>query len=154
MNNNNNYNKNKMIFTKLINDKYKIREDLSDKNILLITSVNKKIKCKYSLLFIEKIINEHTSLIIWSDANPYIDKYTQGLTNALRLKLLNTHQYLLSQNSQLITKSDLTNLIQTLIKTQYSFTYNNKSINCEWILTNNNTDGTNEYYLILNIIYF
>ena len=157
-----NYRKNKMIFSKLIGEKYKIKKDLHDKNILTIQSNDKDIKCKYLLFLTEKILKKSNSdkfilpdsLIMWSDSNPYIDQYTREISEIMRNTLEKYKKYLLSQNNQLILKSDLQDLVNSLIKNQYNFLDKlGKSINCNWILINNH-DNINEYYMITDIIYY
>ena len=57
--------KNKMIFSKLINQNYKIIKDNNDKDILYIQSNDTEIKCKCILFLIEKPLdNQNNSLII------------------------------------------------------------------------------------------
>ena len=158
-----NYNKNKMIFSKLIGEKYKIIKDSYDKNILIIQSNSQQIKCKCILFMIEKELNQLSnkkndkyidSLIIWSDSNPYIDQYTREISKIMREILCIKKKYLLDKNSQLIIKNDLRDLINNLIKNQYNFLdKSGKSINCNWILTSK-SQNINEYYMITDIIYF
>lgn len=151
-----------MIFSELIGEKYKIKKDLHDKNILTIRSNDKDIKCKYLLFLTEKILKKSNSdkfilpnsLIIWSDSNPYIDQYTREISEIMRNTLEKYKKYLLSQNNQLILKSDLQDLVNSLIKNQYNFLDKlGKSINCNWVLINNH-DNINEYYMITDIIYY
>jgi hypothetical protein len=157
-----NYKKNKLIFNEIIGDKYKIKKDTHDKNYLFIYSNNKVIKCKYLLFLTEKHLkksqNETTalpdSLIIWSDSNPYIDQYTREISSIVRETLLTHKKYILSQNNQLILKSDLQDLVNSLIKNQYNFLDKSaKSINCNWVLTSSQENIT-EYYMITDIIYY
>ena len=153
------YNKNKIIFNKIVTNKYKIIKDPIEKNIMFIESDNTNIKCKYIYLFFEKIIDikskNKQGIIVWSDSNPYIDNYTRDVCEIIRNKLLKTNiQYLINQNNQLIYKNDLEDLIKYLIKNQFNIIdkYNN-NITCEWIITNNNNDII-EYYMITDIIYY
>jgi hypothetical protein len=157
-----NYKKNKMIFSELVGEKYKIKKDSYDKNLLTIKSDNKEIKCKYLLFLTEKIINKPTkqndllvdSLIIWSDSNPYIDQHTRNTSKIIRKTMIKDKKYLLTNNNQLILKKDLQDLINSLIKNQYNFLdKSGKSINCNWVLTSN-YDNINEYYMITDIIYY
>jgi hypothetical protein len=163
----NNYAKNKIIFNKIISDKYIIKKDLYEKDILYIETNNKKIKCKYIMFLIEKKISTEKndksnksnksnkitkSIIMWSDSNPYIDKYTQELSKIIRDNVLNNPN-ILNQNNQIILKNDLDNLIKILIKNQFNFTDNsNNNIYCQWIITNVNNNFM-EYYMITEIIY-
>jgi hypothetical protein len=156
--NNNNYTKNKIIFNKIISSKYKIKKDMNEKNILFIESDEKKIKCKYIMFLIENPINitnkqNPKSIIMWSDSNPYIDIYTQELTQIIRKKILTNNNNLIDQNNQIIFKEDLNNLIKNLIKNQFVFAdKNNNNIYCQWIITNNNNNII-EYFMITEIIY-
>ena len=156
--NNNNYTKNKIIFNKIISSKYKIKKDMNEKDILYIESGDKKIKCKYIMFLTENPINntnKHNakSIIMWSDSNPYIDIYTQELSQIIRKKLLiSDNKNLIDQNNQIIFKQDLDNLIKVLIKNQFIFSdKNNNDIYCQWIITNNN--NIIEYFMITEIIY-
>lgn len=157
-----NYKKNKLIFNEMIGEKYKIKKDSYDKNLLTIYSNNKEIKCRYLLFLIEKELKKPTmdksilpdSLVIWSDSNPYIDQYTREISEIVRETLVKHKKYLLSQNNQLILKTDLQDLVNSLIKNQYNFLdKSGKSINCNWVLTSNR-DNMNEYYMITDIIYY
>ena len=151
-----NYKKNKMIFSKLIGEDYQIKKDVYDKNTLIIHSNYKEIKCKCVMFMVEKVIsiNKKESLLLWSDSNPYIDLHTREISEIIRTRLQKDLEYLLNQNNQLITKSDLENLISNLIKNQYNFLdKNGKSINCNWILTTKANDII-EYYMITDIIYY
>lgn len=158
-----NYNKNKMIFSKLIGEKYKIKKDPYDKNILTIQFEGKDVKCKYLLFIIEKDFAKKTqpkndvnanSLIMWSDGNPYVDQYTRDISRIIRSIMIVNKNYLINQPKQVILKSDLRDLINSLIKNQYNFLDNiGKSINCNWILTAKYND-TIEYYMITDIIYY
>ena len=151
-----NYKKNKMIFSELIDMNYKIKKNLSDKNILMIYSNDKEIKCKYIMFMIEKNINvkEKKSLIIWSDSNPYIDQYTREISEIIRNTLHQDKKYLQNQQNQIINKKDLQDLINDLIKNQYSFLDKmGKSINCNWIIINEQNQ-TKEYYMLSDIIYY
>jgi len=157
-----NYKKNKMIFNELIGKKYKIIKDSNDKNLLIIQSNNKEIKCKYLLFLTEKILatsvkdktNLPDSLIIWSDSNPYIDQYTREISKIIRETLEKDKNYLLAQNNQLILKRDLQDLVNSLIKNQYNFLdKSGKSINCNWVLTSKR-ENISEYYMITDIIYY
>lgn len=157
-----NYKKNKLIFNEMIGEKYKIKKDSYDKNLLTIYSNNKEIKCRYLLFLIEKELKKPTmdksilpdSLVIWSDSNPYIDQYTREISEIMRETLVKHKKYLLSQNNQLILKTDLQDLVNSLIKNQYNFLdKSGKSINCNWVLTSNR-DNMNEYYMITDIIYY
>jgi hypothetical protein len=159
-----NYKKNKMIFSKLIGEKYKIKKDPYDKSILIIQSNDKEIKCKCILFLIEKELNKSAnnekdiilsdSIIMWSDSNPYIDQYTREISKIIRDILRINNKYLLDQNNQLIVKNDLHDLIKNLIKNQYNFLdKTGKSINCNWVLSSNRQNG-NEYYMITDIIYY
>lgn len=156
-----NYKKNKIIFNDLINKDYKIKKDSQSKNKLIITTSDKIIKCNYILLLIEKKINNKDSLIIWSDFNPYIDQYTRHFSKIVRFTLKN--EYILDYSKQIITKKNLEEMIKKLIKHQYNFigitdhdgydNYNSYNINCNWILTNKESDMI-EYYMITDIIYY
>lgn len=151
-----NYKKNKMIFSELIGENYKIKKDSHDKNTLLIYSNNKEIKCKCIMFMIEKNINEKNkeSLILWSDSNPYIDQYTREISEIIRISLQREKSYLLNQNNQIITKNDLLDLMNNLIKNQYNFLDKyGKSINCNWVLTYEQNQ-MREYYMISDIIYY
>jgi hypothetical protein len=156
-----NYKKNKMIFSKLIGEKYKIKKDLYDKHILTIQSNGKEIKCKCIMFMIEKELvlvpnpkDSSDSLIIWSDSNPYIDQYTRDISQIMRKTLQTTKNYLLEQNNQLIEKKDLRDFINDLIKNQYNFLdKSGKSINCNWILISKQ-ENIIEYYMITDIIYY
>lgn len=157
-----NYKKNKLIFNEMIGEKYKIKKDLYDKNLLTIYSNNKEIKCRYLLFLTEKELKVSTinksilpdSLVIWSDSNPYIDQYTREISEIMRDTLVKHKKYLLSQNNQLILKTDLQDLVNSLIKNQYNFLdKSGKSINCNWVLTSSR-DNMNEYYMITDIIYY
>lgn len=159
-----NYNKNKLIFSKLIGEKYKINKDPHDKHKLIIQSNGKQIKCNCILFMIEKELtdkNNHKtdvkytdSLIIWSDSNPYIDQYTREISKIIRGVLSIDKDYLLDQSNQLISKIDLQDLIKNLIKNQYNFLdKTGTSINCNWVLTSIR-QNINEYYMITDIIYY
>jgi hypothetical protein len=163
----NNYKKNKLIFNNFINQKYKIKKDPFDKDIIIISSKDKQIKCKYILFLIEnKLINKNnknsendnilnSSIIIWSDSNPYIDIYTREISEIIRNMMLKEKSYLINQNNQIIVPDDLTDMISTLIKNQYYFVdKNNKNIFCEWILINDTNNNIVEYYMIIDIIYY
>ena len=157
--NNHDYKKNKIIFNKIIGEKYKIKKDPNEKNILLIESKDKKIKCKYIMFLIENPINNTNkknakSIIMWSDSNPYIDIYTQEMSQIIRKKLLLADDNnLIDQNNQIIFKQDLDNLIKILIKNQFVFSDKNNNDNyCQWIITNNNNNNI-EYFMITEIIY-
>jgi hypothetical protein len=93
------------------------------------------------------------SIIMWSDSNPYIDIYTQELSEIIRKNLLlSDNNNLIDQNNQIIFKNDLDNLIKILIKNQFIFAdKNNNDIYCQWIITNNN--NIIEYFMITEIIY-
>jgi hypothetical protein len=152
-----NYKKNKMIFSKLIGEKYIIKKDSHDKNLLIIQSMGKEVKCKYLLFLTEKGLKKSdlfNSLIIWSDSNPYIDQYTREISKIIRKTLEKNKKYLLAQNNQLISKINLQDLVNSLIKNQYNFLdKSGKSINCNWVLTNNH-NNIKEYYMITDIIYY
>ena len=157
-----NYKKNKMIFTELIGKKYVIKKDSYDKNLLIIQSDDKEIKCKYLLFLTEKNLKKSPdnksilpdSLIMWSDSNPYIDQYTREMSKIIRNTMIKNKKYLLAQNNQLILKKDLCDLVNSLIKNQYNFLDElGKSINCNCILMSN-YDNINEYYMITDIIYY
>ena len=150
-----NYKKNKMIFSELIGKKYKIRKDSIDKSTLSIYSNNKEIKCKYIMFMMEKLNDKNQeSLIIWSDSNPYIDKYTREISEIIRNTLQKEKSYILNQNNQTITKNNLLDLINNLIKNQYNFLDKfGKSINCNWVLTENQNQ-MKEYYMLSDIIYY
>jgi hypothetical protein len=159
-----NYNKNKLIFSKLIGEKYKINKDPYDKHKLIIQSNGKQIKCKCILFMIEKELTDKNndkkdvkytdSLIIWSDSNPYIDQYTREISKIIRGVLSIDKDYLLDQSNQLISKIDLQDLIKNLIKNQYNFLdKTGTSINCNWVLTSIR-QNINEYYMITDIIYY
>ena len=154
-----NYTKNKIIFNKIIGEKYKIKKDSNEKNILFIESKDKKIKCKYIMFLTENPINNTNkqnpkSIIMWSDSNPYIDIYTQELSQIIRKKiLLSDNNNIIDQNNQIIFKQDLDNLIKILIKNQFVFSDKNNNNNyCQWIITNNNNNII-EYFMITEIIY-
>jgi hypothetical protein len=145
-----------MIFSELLDTKYKISKDANDKQNLLIHTNNKEIKCKSIMFMTSKIIDNKTkdNLILWSDSNPYIDQYTREISKTIRTTMYKEKKYILEQNNQLITTDDLENLINSLIKNQYNFIdKNGKSINCNWILTNT-TESYIEYYMITDIIYY
>ena len=145
-----------MIFSELINKNYKIKKDSSDKNTLLIFSNHKEIKCRCIMFMVEKNINDKNqeSLIVWSDSNPYIDQYTREISEIIRTVLQKDNSYLLDKNNQIISKKDLENLIKDLIKNQYNFLdKSGKSINCNWVLTNEQNQ-TIEYYMLSDIIYY
>jgi hypothetical protein len=151
-----NYKKNKMIFGELIDKHYKIKKDSIDKNTLMIISNNKEIKCKYIMFLVEKHINEKNkeSLIIWSDSNPYIDHFTREISKIIRNTLQQEKTYLLNQNNQIIIKKDLLDLMNSLIKNQYNFLdKSGKSINCNWVLTQEQNKMI-EYYMVTDIIYY
>lgn len=150
-----NYKKNKMIFSELIDKKYKIKKDSIDKSTLMILSNNKEIKCKYIMFMIEKKNEkEQESVIIWSDSNPYIDQYTREISEIIRNVLLREKSYIINQNNQKILKTDLQDLINNLIKNQYNFIDNSgKSINCNWVLTEIQNQVI-EYYMLSDIIYY
>jgi hypothetical protein len=159
-----NYNKNKLIFSNLIGEKYKINKDPYDKHKLIIQSNGKQIKCNCILFMIEKELTDKNndkkdvkntdSLIIWSDSNPYIDQYTREISKIIRGVLSINKDYLLDQNNQLISKKDLQDLIKNLIKNQYNFLdKTGTSINCNWVLTSIR-QNINEYYMITDIIYY
>jgi hypothetical protein len=150
-----NYKKNKMIFSELIGKKYKIRKDSIDKSTLSIYSNNKEIKCKYIMFMMEKLNDKNQeSLIIWSDSNPYIDQYTREISKIIRNTLQKEKSYILNQNNQTITKNNLLDLINNLIKNQYNFLDKfGKSINCNWVLTENQNQ-MKEYYMLSDIIYY
>jgi hypothetical protein len=154
------FTKNKIIFNKIITNKYKIKKDPDEKNILFIINEEKNIKCKYILFMIEKVIHINKndedlskSIIIWSDSNPYIDIYTQQVSHNIRSKLLNTNNNLINNSNQLILKKDLNNLIKFMIKNQTNFTIDESNIYCQWIITNN-LNNIVEYLMITDIIYY
>lgn len=156
----NSYKQNKIIFNKIITQKYNIKKDPYKKNILYIYTNNKKIKCEYILFLIENKLDNKSdnksynkSIIIWSDSNPYIDNYTRNISFIIRNNLLKTKKYLINQNTQLILRNDLDNLVKDLIKNKIIFMYLNNKINCEWILINSINDII-EYYMIIDIIYY
>jgi hypothetical protein len=144
----------KDIFKNILKDKYTIKFDKSNNDIIII---NDQIKCKYILIFIEKKINNDYVLLIWSDTNKFSDDKTKLISKEIRNSLLKEKKYLLDQNNQLIINSDLVDLIETIIK-------NNKKINdidTIWIINNNlssefisNNNNIIEYYLITEIIHF
>ena len=144
----------KDIFKNILKDKYTIKFDKSNNDIIII---NDQIKCKYILIFIEKKINNDYVLLIWSDTNKFSDDKTKLISKEIRNFLLKDKKYLLDQNNQLIINSDLVDLIETIIK-------NNKKINdidTIWIINNNlssefisNNNNIIEYYLITEIIHF
>jgi hypothetical protein len=171
----NSYKKNKVIFNKIITEKYSIKKDPYQNNILYITTNDKKIKCKYILFLMEKQLDKKSdkklnkksddstdnnkyikSIIIWSDSNPYIDNYTRESSHIIRNNLLKENNYLINQNNQIIYKKDLDDMVKSLIKKQViniDENITNREINCEWILTNVIND-TIEYYMITDIIYY
>jgi hypothetical protein len=131
-----NYVKNKMIFNKILNENYTIKKELLDKNIILINSNGREIKCKCIMFLIEK-----DKKILWSDSNPYNDQYTKEISEIIR-------------NTAGKERDELKNLINKMIKNQYNFIdKNGKSINCNWIITNKYNNIT-EYYMITDIIYY
>ena len=144
----------KDIFKNILKDKYTIKFDKSNNDIIII---NDQIKCKYILIFIEKKINNDSVLLMWSDTNKFSDDKTKLISKEIRNSLLKEKKYLLDQNNQLIINSDLVDLIETIIK-------NNKKINdidTIWIINNNlssefisNNNNIIEYYLITEIIHF
>ena len=144
----------KDIFKNILKDKYTIKFDKSNNDIIII---NDQIKCKYILIFIEKKINNDYVLLMWSDTNKFSDDKTKLIYKEIRNSLLKEKKYLLDQNNQLIINSDLVDLIETIIK-------NNKKINdidTIWIINNNlssefisNKNNIIEYYLITEIIHF
>ena len=140
----------KDIFKNILKDKYTIKFDKSNNDIIII---NDQIKCKYILIFIEKKINNDSVLLMWSDTNKFSDDKTKLISKEIRNSLLKEKKYLLDQNNQLIINSDLVDLIETIIK-------NNKKINdidTIWIINNNLSSNNNniiEYYLITEIIHF
>ena len=144
----------KDIFKNILKDKYTIKFDKSNNDIIII---NDQIKCKYILIFIEKKINNDYVLLMWSDTNKFSDDKTKLISKEIRNSLLKEKKYLLDQNNQLIINSDLVDLIETIIK-------NNKKINdidTIWIINNNlssefisNNNNIIEYYLITEIIHF
>lgn len=149
-----NYKKNKMIFSDLLGNNYKIKKDSSDKNTILIYSNNKEIKCKCIMFMIEKKLDNNKSLIIWSDGNPYIDQYTRNISEIIRETMQKEKEYIIKGCNQIITKKDLQDLISNMIKNQYNFLDKlGKSINCNWILTNEQ-NNVKEYYMLSDIIYY
>ena len=156
-----NYKKNKMLFGELIGNNYKIKKDPDDKHVLMIQTPEKEIKCKYILLIFERKYN-NKSQIIWSDYNPFIDQYTKSISCIIRKSLANTYKCLTNENNQIISDTDLKNVMKELIKNQYNFLDDKgQSINCNWILTNERTIKVNnlthvitEYYMITDIIYY
>jgi hypothetical protein len=149
----------KIIFKNILDNKYKIKK--VSNNILNITYDKKTVKCKYFLLLTEKYINNDISLIIWADANPYIDKITVSIANNTRKILIDNKKYLLNNNNQLIQKNDFTDLINTLIKNNYKIKLDNdeqdkqdQSYTCIWIISNNVSSDYNEIYMITELITF
>lgn len=140
----------KKIFKDVLKSDYKIKKVSND--ILTITFDKRVIKCKYFLLLNYIDINVDTSLITWSDANPYIDKKTVEISKKIRNLLLDK-KYILDNNSQIIVKNDFIDLINTLIKSDLEFNYKNDTYNCIWII-NNKVDIYNEIYMITDVITF
>lgn len=147
MTNNNNYERNKLIFTKLIGNNYVIIKDTFDKSILTIKQpTNKNIKCKYILFLVIK-----NNVFKWSDENQYIDNYTREITKNIK--------YIISQqNINININTNKTNniddILNFMIHNQITFnSHDNKQITCNWILINKHSD-TIEYYMITDIIYY
>jgi hypothetical protein len=140
----------KTLFKDVLNSDYKIKKISND--ILTITFNKRSIKCKYFLLLNYVDTNINTSLITWADANPYIDKKTVEISKKVR-RLLLDKKYILDNNSQIIYKNDFTDLVNTLIKSDLEFIYNNNTYNCIWII-NNKIDIYNEIYMITEVITF
>jgi hypothetical protein len=150
----------KIIFKNILDNKYKIKK--VSNNILNIIYDKKTVKCKYFLLLTEKYISNDISLIIWADANPYIDKITVTIANNTRKILISDKKYLLNNNNQLIQKNDFTDLINTLIKNNYKIKLDyddqkdnqDQSYTCIWIISNNVSSDYNEIYMITELITF
>ena len=150
----------KIIFKNILDNKYKIKK--VSNNILNIIYDKKTVKCKYFLLLTEKYISNDISLIIWADANPYIDKITVTIANNTRKILISDKKYLLNNNNQLIKKNDFTDLINTLIKNNYKIKLDyddqkdnqDQSYTCIWIISNNVSSDYNEIYMITELITF
>jgi hypothetical protein len=140
----------KTIFRDILKSNYKIKK--VDSEVLNISYNKRVVKCKYFLLLNQLEINNTTSLITWSDANPYIDKKTVEIAKNVR-ELLTDKKYIMNNNSQLIYKNDFVDLINTLIKNSLTFNYNNDTYNCIWII-NNNVNNYNEIYMITELITF
>jgi hypothetical protein len=140
----------KTIFRDILKSDYKIKK--VDSEVLNISYNKRVVKCKYFLLLNQLEINNTSSLITWSDANPYIDKKTIEIAKKVR-KLLTDKKYIINNNSQLIYKNDFVDLINTLIKNSLTFNYNNDTYNCIWII-NNNVNDYNEIYMITELITF
>lgn len=140
----------KTIFRDILKSNYKIKK--VDSEVLNISYNKRVVKCKYFLLLNQLEINNTSSLITWSDANPYIDKKTVEIAKNVR-ELLTDKKYIMNNNSQLIYKNDFVDLINTLIKNSLTFNYNNDTYNCIWII-NNNVNDYNEIYMITELITF
>jgi hypothetical protein len=128
-----NYNRNKLLFNTLLNNKYKIK-NISN-NTLNIIIDNSKILCKYILLL---TIIDNT--ILWSNDNPFNDIYTKNKINIIR----NNIEKNLNINTKKINNNDILNIINYLLKSED---------NNDWILTNKKNNKI-EYYIITEIIYY
>ena len=152
------YIKNKFIFGQILKKKYKIKKDDYDKNIIVIIFENGvNVKCKCLEFLKEKYIgknefNQDYSLIIWSDANPYVDKFTQCVSKKIRS--LKNNPNIINQTSQLILNKDLLKFISSIIKNQDIINDNDGDygkIQCQWILTSVH-HSIISYYMIYEII--
>ena len=144
----------KVIFNNLLKNNYKIKKENNE--ILYIFydgNIDKKIKCKYTLLLTQKNITSDTSLIVWADANPYNDLITREIATKIRDIFLSKKNYILDCNNQLIFNKDLSNIINNIIKNNYEISIKNKIINTLWVISNNLLDYI-EYYIITDIIYY
>lgn len=150
---NNEYNKNKLIFKILPSKDYELYKDIYEKDILIIQDNDKKIKCKYIMIFTEQQIDNKKSILMWSDSNLYIDNMTRHICTIIRKELLKNNDYLKDIDNQIIKSDDLKKLVKTLIKDKHIFVYKNKNIDCKWIITNDNAN-VKEYYMITDIIYY
>ena len=144
----------KVIFNNLLKNNYKIKKENNEfLYIFYNNNLDQKIKCKYSLLLIQKNITTETSLIVWADSNPYNDYLTREIAKKIRNLVIPKKNYIIDCNNQLIFKDDLNNLINYIIKNNYQINVKNDIINALWILSNNLIDHI-EYYIITDILYY
>ena len=142
------YNNIKSFFNYIINKKYEIIKDPNSNEIMKIIYDNNEIKCKYILIFSTEISNKNNN-IIWSSNNQYIDQKTREIS----LFVKNTLELKKKYDWDNITKKEILNIINIIIKENLKINYADEYIYPMWIITGN-IGNFIQYYMITDIVYY
>lgn len=142
----NNYDENKKIFNYIIKNKYRVKKDYDNPEILYIEYDDKIIKCKFLLLFTINKFEKYNKML-WSYENNFINKKTKTISKLIKS---NINFYI---NYEDISSNDILKIINFILKNKNEIYYENNKITPIWII-NDKILNFIQYFMIIDIIYF